>query len=252
MASDLGVGDADLPYLVVEPADVGTVATLTVTQPDNTTTAATVVGGALVPIAGTSPTQYWQTWTATTPLVYTQPGRWLLHWDVTGTGMGAEDVEVWVVPNPTAGGPTWTPGLTRVAAYIPRLTVDMSTPGTAVELGTFTTATNPTDTVAQRHIDDAVAEVLAVCGPLPTSLEVLARAVAAQRAAATIQRAYGGSRPGEDSLAVAAALDARADADLTRLRAAIQDLTDGSADGFVAVSPVYSFPAPVPWGDQLI
>lgn len=250
MPSDLGVGDADLPYLVVEPADVGTAAMLTVTRPDTTTASATVVGGALDPIAGTSPTQYRQTWTATTPLVYTLPGRWLLHWDVTGTGMGAEDVEVWVVPNPTVGGPTWTPGLTRVAAYIPRLTVDVATPGTALELGTFTTTTNPTDTVAQRHIDDAVAEVLAVCGTIPTSLEVLARAVAAQRAAATIQRAYGATRLGEDSLQTAAALDARADTDLAQLRTAIQ--VDTADFGVDIAHPVYSFPTPTSWGDDLL
>jgi len=244
VTTDLGPGDAEIPYLDVAPADGGTAVTLLVEKPDQSTAPVAMTGGDLVPIDGTSPTQYSQRWTATSPVVYDQPGHWVLHFEVTGTGEGTEDLDKYVVASPTAGGPTWTPGLSRVAAHIPRLTVDTSSPGQAVELGTFTSTTNPTDTIAWQHVDEAVAEVVAVCGTVPDSLTVLARSVAALRAAASIQRAYGNTALGLDTLAIAAALDVRADADLTRLQTAIRDLDDGSADGFDVVYPVWAFDAP--------
>lgn len=246
MASDVGTGDSELPYLDITPADGTTAATLTVSKPDGTSTQVTVAPGVLTITPGSNPVTYTQRWAVTAPVVYDQPGRTVLHWAVTGTGEGTEDLEVWVVPAPVPGGPTWTPGLSRVALYIPRLTVDVTTPGSAVELGTFTAETNPTDAVAQRHIDDAVAEVLAACGPIPLSLEALARAVAALRAAASIQLSYSNTALGMDTLSIAAALNARADADLARLKTAIADLVDGSADGLAVVVSVWSFPAPDP------
>jgi hypothetical protein len=202
----------------------------------------TATGGDLEPIAGSDDLQ--QRWEADQPVTFTAPGRWVLHWDVTGTGEGAEDLTVFVSPAPLPGGPTWAPGLTRVAVYVPRLTVDTITPGDGVELGTFTDATTPTAGVARRHVDDAVAEVTAVCGAVPDSLTPLATAVAAQRAAATIQRAYGNTALGLDMLQIAAALDSRADADLARLLTAIRDLADGDADGLLTVYPVWSFDPP--------
>jgi hypothetical protein len=46
-------------------------------------------------------------------------------------------------------------------------------------------------------------------------------------------------------------LDARADADLIRLKAA-NDAAGGGDGSDVHLLPVYSFPAPVPWGDDYL
>ncbi|WP_045740873.1 hypothetical protein [Actinoplanes rectilineatus] len=250
--SDLGVGDADQPWIVVAPAAIDTVVTLTAVFPGAPAVPVPVAAGPLVQVPGSSPAEYTQRWQAVDPIVYPLPGRTVLHWQTTGTGEGTEDVEVWVTAPPAAGGPTWSPGLSRVAAYVPRLTVDQTTPGSAIELGTFDQRTNPTGDVAQRHINDAVAEVQALAGTVPDSLHPLASAIAARRAAAMILRAYGDDRTGQDSLATAAALEARADKDLDRLQAAIRDLEDGDADGSFEVLPIYSFPAAVPWGDRYL
>jgi hypothetical protein len=242
--SDLSVGDVDILYLDVTPAAGDTAGALTVNRPDGTSAVVPVTPG---PVTG-DPAVRRLTADAVT---FTMAGRWVFSWTVTGTGVGAEDIEVWVAAPPIAGGPTWTPGLSRVAAYIPRLTVDQTAPGSAVELGTFDGRTNPTGEIAQRHINDAVAEVAALAGTVPAGFDLLAAAIAARRAAATILRAYGDDRAGQDTIAVAAALDARADADLTRLRAAIDALEPDDPDEF-SIAPVYTFPAPAPWGDLLI
>jgi hypothetical protein len=234
--SDLGVGDSEIASLTVTPAGTDTQAVLTVHSPTGSSTPVPVTAGALTP--GPGATQQ-QTWVSDNPIVYTAAGRWVLSWTVTGTGEGAEDVEVWVSPRPAPGGPTWAPGLSRVAQYIPRLTVDTQTPS-ADELGTFTTVTNPTDVAAQHHIDDAVAGVLAVCPTVPAGLEPLARTVAALRAAASIQRAYSNTALGMDTLSIAAALDARADTDLKRLQAAIDDLVSGDDDEPLLIAPIWT------------
>lgn len=240
--SDLSVGDVDILYLDVTPAAGDTTGTLTVYRPDGTSMPVPVTPG---PVAGDPAVRR----LTADPVTFTLPGRWVFSWMVTGTGVGAEDIEVWVAAPPVAGGPSWAPGLSRVAAYIPRLTVDQVTPGSAVEIGTFDTRTNPTGLIAQRHINDAVAEVLALTGTVPDALHALASAIAARRAAASILRAYGDDRAGQDTLAVAAALDARADADLNRLQTAV----DPGGDGYgIEIVPVYAFPTPTPWDDLLI
>jgi hypothetical protein len=136
VASDVGVGDSTTPFVFVAPADVDTVASLAVYPPTGLSFIITATGGDLEPIAGSDDLQ--QRWEADQPVTFTAPGRWVLHWDVTGTGEGAEDLTVFVSPAPLPGGPTWAPGLTRVAVYVPRLTVDTITPGDGVELGTRT------------------------------------------------------------------------------------------------------------------
>lgn len=247
--SDLSVGDVDVPHLDVTPAATDTVGVLTVHRPDGTHSTLTVTAGPLGADPGSGQPTRRLTGTAVT---YTLPGRWVLSWQVSGTGVGVEDVEVWVTPAPVPGGPTWTPGLSRVAQYIPRLTVDTVTPGSAAELGTFNAYTNPDDVKAQHHIDDAVAGVLAILPVVPAGLEPLARTVAALRAAASLQRSYSNTSNGLDTLQIAAALDARADADLARLRTAIDDLADGDGDGFFDIAPIYSSPAAPPWGTRYL
>ena len=246
--SDLGVGDFDVPFLIVAPANTDTTATLIVRPPTGDPYPVDVTAGPLEPIAGSADMR--QRWAAAVPVAYTLPGKWVLRWQVTGTGEGAEDVEKWVVASPVPGGPVWSPGLSRVAGYVPRLTVDQTAPGSAVELRTFDARTNPDGTVAQQHINDAVAEVQAAVGTVPEALHPLATAVAALRAAATIQLAYSNTALGMDTLSIAAALHARADADLARLKTAVQDATDGSEDGFFDVVPAFAFPPADPRFDS--
>lgn len=246
MATDIGVGDSEIASLTVAPADTDTVATLTVRSPAGDTVVATS-GGDLTPIGDAGDLQ--QQWTSDDPVTYTLPGRWVLHWDVVGTGEGAEDFEVFVSAAPVPGGPVWAPGLSRVADYVPRLTVDTVTPGEAVELGTFTAATLPTDRIAQRHIDNAVAGVAATVPTVPVPLQPLAQTVAALRAAASIQRSYSNTALGLDTLSISAALDARADAEMARLQTAVDDLADGEtgSDDFFDVVPLWSSPSPFPF-----
>lgn len=111
----------------------------------------------------------------------------------------------------------WAPTLEQVANYIPRSTIDVTTPGDATELGTFTANTKPTHTEAARFIDWAVAQVLSVAPAIPGGLYPLAAGIAAKRAAAAILRSRSDFA---DDLAYATALDAQADGDLARLLSA--------------------------------
>lgn len=194
MSTDVGVGDAETVFIDVAPADVDTAVTLTVHAPDGTSTPVTVTGGDLEEIAGSSPTAYTQRWTADTAVVYDQAGRWVLHWSVTGTGEGAEDLEVSVVASPVAGGPTWWPGISRVAAYVPHRTLVRSATtsiGSADEYAwTFDATTTPPATTVSRLIADGAAWVTALVTPMHTSSEPLAGLLAALWAAIFIERSW--------------------------------------------------------------
>jgi hypothetical protein len=240
MASDVATGDSELPFLDVSPADTDTEVTLTVHPPTGDAYDVVVAGGDLEPIAGTSPTQYSQRWTATTPVEYAEPGKWVLNFAVTGTGEGAEDLEVYVVASPLAGGPTWTPGRSQVAKYVPWLTVSLTTPGSQTYLETFSADTSPSGVVADRHIADAANLVTPLAAVMPESLHGLAGTVTALYAAASLAAAYARS---DDDAQRAAALLVRASGALKQLETAIQDLSDGALDGLDIVYPVWSFPA---------
>jgi hypothetical protein len=250
VATDVGVGDSETPWLDVTPADVDTVATLTVTpvQADGTAGTpydVTATGGTVDPSTST------QRWTADQPVVYDQPGRWLLTWTVTGTGEGVETREVYVNPTPTAGNwPVWAPALADAAGHVPYLTVDTTTPGAAAFLGTFTPNTSPTDTEAAHHLTDAVTSVSAAVGTVNDTLHGQARLVAALRAAAAIQRAYPRDPTDPNERAASDALDRRADAELSRLITA--NTAAGEAQIPSAVLPQWSFPAAPAYGDWLL
>lgn len=155
---------------------------------------------------------------------------------------GGDDLPV-IIDEP----PVWAPTLEQVADHVPYMTVDTVTPGSQEYLGVFNDQTTPTDEQAQRLIDAAWPSVEAAVGVMVEQVWPLAQTVAALRAAAAIVRAY----PRDDGdLARAAALDARADADLARLIAA-NDAAGGAGPG-VDLMPIYSFPSPVPWGDDLL
>lgn len=156
------------------------------------------------------------------------------------------------MPIPSGPGPNdqpaWVPTREDVADHVPYMTVDTVTPGSQRYLNTFTSMTTPTDVQATRIIDGVWPAVAAAVGALVVPLWPLAHQVAALGAAAAIVRAY----PRDDGdLARAAALDARADADMLRLIAA-NDAAGGGAGNSVDLLPVFSFPPPAPWGDWLL
>ncbi len=248
--TDLGVGDAEQPTLTVQPADADTTVTLTATAPNGTTSAVPVTAGPLELVAGSSPAEYTQTWTSTGPVTYTTAGRWVLHWTVTGTGEGAEDVEVWVVASPTAGGPTWTPGRSRVAAYVPHRTLARSltsiTASADEYVYTFDGMTTPPGTAVDRLIADAVAWVSARVSPMHDSMAGLASAIVALLAAAWIERSW----PHDDqSLQRANDMEKRADSMLAGLVDA-NAASGGTGEFGIDLAPVWSFPPADPRWDS--
>lgn len=143
---------------------------------------------------------------------------------------------------------TWAPTLDDVAKHIPTRTRDR-TPGSVTLLGTFTANTTPNAGQAQSAIDDAVAAILAVVGPLPTTgsqvaqIQVAARVAAEWRAAADIEVAYPNR---EADMRVYDQLNARAGDALDSLKLAMQE----AGSGLVDVLPDWSFPKAAPWGDK--
>lgn len=233
MATDVGIGDRETPFLDVQPGDGSTAGTLTVTAPDGTTTSVAVTAGA--PSGGVVRL------TAAT-ITYTQAGRWVLRWVVTGTGASAEDVEVYVVASPIAGGPAWTPGRSRVATVLPRRTLPRD--AETHEL-TFNSTTLPTGVQVDRLVADAVRWVLTRTGEVNTAFHEFAASVAAVRAAATVERGYP-AESAEQSLTRARDLEKQAEEMLAKLVFANQTPdTQGNA-----LVPIYSFPAAVAWGDE--
>lgn len=234
MATDVSVGDSETPYLDVTPADVDTVAALVVTAPDGTTTPITASGGALTVVDGTAS----QRWTASANVVYSAAGRWLLTWTVTGTGEGVETQEVYVVASPTAGGPTWLPGRSRVASYVPTRTLSRNpasyaASGDAYAL-TFDSTTRPSGVMVDRLIADAASWIGLVASPVHASLSDAASTCAAIWVAAAVERGW----PDDDtSLQRARDLQALADRHRDDLAAA-QDRADGESDDTFGIDVV--------------
>lgn len=222
--------------------DGTTQVTITVTRPDGTAIAAPTLGpwDADQRIA-----QFYATDTGLPGDTTTaSAGDWLVVWRVTGTGANVLPKVYNVQPLPGTGvRPGWSPFLSEVADHVPYLTVDTLTPGSQLYLGTFTGATTPTDEVAQRHVDGAVATMFPAVSAISPELYATARTVAALRAAASLARAYPRRT---DDVTTATQLDSRADAAWTMLLAAAE------AEGTVsesALTPVAFFPPPVAWGD---
>lgn len=183
----------------------------------------------------------------TSQITTSTPGDYVAVWTVppgTGAGVQAKVYNVRALPDASDSRPDWAPFLSDVADYIPRLTVDMVTPGSAIEFGTFVGGvTTPSDEQAMRLIDKAVASVVATVGTVQPALTGLANTVASLRAAAAIQRAY--SRSSSDQ-SIANDLDKRADAETARLLAANAAAGASTPE---ALLPVYSFPQAPSWGD---
>lgn len=178
-------------------------------------------------------------------------GDWLVVWTVTGTGASVSPkvYNVRRLPSASDHRPAWTPFLSEVADYIPSLTVDTTTPGDQVWLGTFTGTTDPTDEQAMRIVDRAVtltAIGTAGVSDMPPQLYGAAGAVAAMRAAAIIARTYNRSNDINVNR-LAEALEHRADAAYAALVVAVQEVGGGPGGG---PAPVGFFPAPLAWGDS--
>lgn len=241
MASDAGVGDVETARLWVAPADGTTQVVLTVRAPDGTTSTVPMTGADPEPISDS--TEFRQLWTSDTPVTYTAAGRWVLHYAVTGTGEGAEDYVVQVVTSPVAGGPTWTPGRSRVAAYIPKRTLvrDLTSglESDDVYLHSFDDSTDPSGTAIDQLIADGVAWVSMRVPNVADSLSAGAAVIATIFAAAMAERSW----PSDDqSLQRANDLERRLDVLLGDLAAA-QEASSGTGDyGIDIAGPVYSFP----------
>jgi hypothetical protein len=253
VSTDVGIGDSETPWIVVAPADNTTQAALVVTAPDGTGTSIAATGGAFVPIDGSSDEE--QRWTANQPVVYDEPGRWILHWDITGTGQGAEDLEVFVVPSPVAGGPTWTPGRSRVANYVPHRTLARSTSSIIDSQDnyalTFDGTTRPSGVMVDRLIADGVAWVASRLAPMHTSSQPAAATVSALWAAVHVERGW---QSDDSSLERARDLEKTMTAMLDGLiasNAAANTDEDGDTDTVnPAVMPYWSFPAADPRYDD--
>jgi hypothetical protein len=249
VATDVGVGDAEIAVLTVAPADGTTAATLTVYKPDGTSDTITASGGALEPIPDSSDTS--QQWTADTPVLYDAAGKWVLRWTVTGTGESAEDLEVFVVASPVAGGPTWAPGRSRVAAYVPHRTLvrSLSTTLTSADsyAWTFDSTTTPPGTTVDRLIADGVAWVTALITPMNAKSEPLGALLAALFAAIAVERNW---QHDDTSLQRANDMEKQLNTMLGALKVSNHEANNGTDDGFDLVYPQWSFPAADPRYDS--
>ncbi|MGX6605660.1 hypothetical protein ACWKSP_26530 [Micromonosporaceae bacterium Da 78-11] len=251
MSTDVGVGDVELSWLDIIPADLTTQATLAVDKPDGTSSVVPVSGGPLLPIENSPDTR--QRWTADTPIIYSLPGKWVLRWTVTGTGQGTENLAVYVIASPVAGGPTWTPGRSRVANYVPHRTLERSITSTVESEDTyalsFTSNTIPSGVQMDRLIADGVAWVGSRVYPMNVRVQAAAAVVVSLYAAAACERGY----PMDDqSLQRANDLEKRMDmllADLI-LTNDVANTGDGVASFPPAVMPQWSFPPPDPRFDD--
>jgi hypothetical protein len=175
-------------------------------------------------------------------------GDWLVIWAVTGTGASVSPkvYSVQALPG-TASRPRWMPFLSDVADYAPYLTLDSTVPGAQTYLRTFTGNTTPTDDQAQRHIARVAEPIQDRWPDLTADLYRSARTYVTLRAAANIIRAFG--RTAEER-AGAADLTTQADAAWAEFVSLANDSTTSpTATGQV---PVWAFPTPVAWGDQLL
>lgn len=142
--------------------------------------------------------------------------------------------------------PPWAPSLSDVGDRIPTKTRDSTNPGSDSLLNIFNDRTVPTDGQVQPIINGAVGIIAsAVTTALGPDLHDLANDAAAWRAAADVELAY----PDRNAdVAVYQALDARAKFALTTLANA----ADQAGQGSDATYPAFTFPVPVPWGDEYL
>jgi hypothetical protein len=254
---DLTVGDSEKPWLDVAPYQVGeTAATLTLHAPTDTDPAGTSIpldGGAETTVDGLPVLRF----TATVLTTYPVSGWWVRSWTVTGVGACQPDERFFVAPNPTVGGPVWTPTRSRVASYVPSRPLVPAADGSNRDLMTFDATTRPTGGQVDQLIADAVNWVTDETGTLDARLFESATACAAIRAAGFVELGY--PERSDPMKATANTTSDRllkqADQMLERLaarNAALTGADGGTPDPAVALMPLYSFPPAPSWGDQLL
>lgn len=229
-------GSTDTLTLTVDPFDNTTAITVTVTAPPGGTdlnpTVVTADGG--------------HTWTGTA--VYATAGRWVAHWTVTNTGAGKAEEEIWVsAPATAAAAVVWRPELWHVADYVPGRTLVGAVDGYGTALNTFDNTTHPPAASVQRLVTAGCAWVLAKTGPVDASLTDMARAVAAIWVGAAVLRGFpDNTKDTTDADRLLQQAETMRD-DLHFANVAITgtDIEDPEA----TLLPVFSFPAPVAWGD---
>jgi hypothetical protein len=242
---DLTVGDWEIAHLDVAPYDGSTAATLTLHSPADTSPDGTAVpldaGVEVVNEDGVAVKRF----TQLAAVQYPVGGWWVRSWDVTGVGACQPDERLFVAPNPSAGGPSWTPTRERVAAYIPERTVEINRLSDGQPVLTFTSDTRPSGLQVDRQIEDAVGWVTTTCGDLHESLFETARGLAALRAAGMAEISW----PVRDGdINAGQALLTQADNGLKALKERNEALTGVDPDN-PHLMPVYSFPCPEPYGD---
>lgn len=140
----------------------------------------------------------------------------------------------------------WAPSLSNVGGKIPHRTLEVDDPADDTPSGTFSDKTMPTADMVQPLIDEAASQVARAVSTIPAPMHDLAQQAAAWRAAADVELAW--PQRDADIREVYDRLNARAALALQELIDACDDAGTG-ADGGV---PLYSFPAPVPWGEDYL
>lgn len=246
---DLTVGDWETAYLDVAPYDDTTAVTLAIHSPADTSlagTAATVDAGVvLVNDDGVNVKRF-----TASAVQYPAGGWWVRSWQVTGVGASEPDERFFVAPNPTAGGPMWSPTREQVADYIPERTVEIDRLSSGQPVLTFTADTRPSARQVDRQIIGAVGWITTACGDLDDTLHEAASDVAAIRAAGMAEISW----PVRDGdISAGQALLAQADAGLKSLKERNDLLTVAPVDPDKnLLLPVYSFPPAPSWGDHLL
>ena len=148
--------------------------------------------------------------------------------------------------------PDWAPTREHVADYVPHRTLKQTAAATTgsqdVYYLTFDADTRPTGWAVDRLIGDGVAWVTSRVTPLHTSSHDTARVVATLYAAAAVERGW----PHDDqSLTRANDMERRMDSLLAGLIASNDEANGGGGDSS-NLMPIFSFPAPVPWGDSYL
>lgn len=155
-------------------------------------------------------------------------GTYFLQFTADGQPPDSDDTLVLLAPGVSVGtAPAWSPAPDQVASRISQRTVERGGQNRGRPLGAFTDTTVPTSTQVQALCDVAAREVLGACGEVPASLQAQASDVAADGAAARVELQF----YRDDSTGTYDDLLALYEASLKRLRYAVKDLADGSADG---------------------
>ena len=161
------------------------------------------------------------------------------------------------IPSGPAGPvlPSWAPGLSDVAQYVPQRTL-VPTSGANNSEWTFDSTTRPTDVVVDGLIAKACAwTVLPLHHALDASLTQAAATVAAQHAAWAVEQAYpereAKARDTATDTAAALLKEARQmRAELVIANDLAWDTDHGTVDTpYTGFDVVYSFPEPCLYGD---